>query len=312
MDLKFKLALLSMALLGMRHGFDYDHIAAISDLTSLRPGMRQALRLGFDYVLGHAFMVALLGGMAILLHRSLPGGIDRWTGRVMGATLIGLGAIVFHQLARRRSGSPESETASEATPRVATRVTLLVNGVLWLAWRMQRLWGGRRNQPVTAFADGFGHSSAFLVGIVHGVGAETPSQLLVFLLAAGLGSAARGLIGLGVFILGLVLMNGLMCALAVKLLAAAGRKVWLPVITGFTAAYSIAVGCVFLFGLSLPTPWSKSPAAVVGPAERQGVIHRTAGPPASGWTAPVAGRAGIGAVTVARRTEQGRGPTGPA
>ena len=29
------LALLSAAVLGLRHGFDYDHIAAISDITSV-------------------------------------------------------------------------------------------------------------------------------------------------------------------------------------------------------------------------------------------------------------------------------------
>ncbi len=52
----------------------------------------------------------------------------------------------------------------------------------------------------------------FLIGAIHGVAAETPSQLLIFLLAANLGGAALGLTGLGVFLAGLITMNLLMTA----------------------------------------------------------------------------------------------------
>ena len=59
-------------MLGFRHGFDYDHIAAISDITSVQQKTSSAMRLGLLYALGHATMVALLGGIVILFQLSLP------------------------------------------------------------------------------------------------------------------------------------------------------------------------------------------------------------------------------------------------
>jgi len=61
MSAQLQLALLSCALLGLRHGFDYDHLAAISDITSVQRGWREGMRLGLLYALGHALTVALLG-----------------------------------------------------------------------------------------------------------------------------------------------------------------------------------------------------------------------------------------------------------
>ncbi|HEY4049459.1 MAG TPA: hypothetical protein VGM27_21560 [Acidobacteriaceae bacterium] len=48
------LAFVSAGILGFRHGFDYDHIAAISDITSMEPLPGMAMRIGFVYILGHA------------------------------------------------------------------------------------------------------------------------------------------------------------------------------------------------------------------------------------------------------------------
>jgi len=44
MTTQLQLALLSCALLGLRHGFDYDHLAAISDITGWVCSMRSATR----------------------------------------------------------------------------------------------------------------------------------------------------------------------------------------------------------------------------------------------------------------------------
>ena len=46
-----QLALLSAALMGFRHGFDYDHIAAITDITSVQVNPKRAMRLGLLYAL---------------------------------------------------------------------------------------------------------------------------------------------------------------------------------------------------------------------------------------------------------------------
>ena len=41
-----RLALLSAAVLGFRHGLDYDHIAAITDISSVQLKARDAMRYG--------------------------------------------------------------------------------------------------------------------------------------------------------------------------------------------------------------------------------------------------------------------------
>jgi high-affinity nickel-transport protein len=123
------------------------------------------------------------------------------------------------------------------------------------------------------FKDGYGTSSTFLVGVIHGLGAETPTQILLFLMAANLGGTGAGLLGLLMFIVGLLLMNTLMCAVAAGLFSADKVLAWLSPggsqnpfsrtlssvltavsanalrgLTLLTSAYSIVVGVIFLLG----------------------------------------------------------------
>ena len=93
-----QLALLSAAILGFRHGFDYDHIAAISDITSVQTNRWRGMRLGLLYALGHAAMVAVLGSAVIVFQLSLPQGIDRIAERLVGLTLLVLGVYVLGSL----------------------------------------------------------------------------------------------------------------------------------------------------------------------------------------------------------------------
>ena len=90
-----QLALLSAAILGFRHGFDYDHIAAISDITSVQTSRWRGMRLGLLYALGHAAMVAVLGSAVIVFQLSLPQGIDRIAERLVGLTLLVWGSMFW-------------------------------------------------------------------------------------------------------------------------------------------------------------------------------------------------------------------------
>ncbi len=67
--LALELALASAALLGFRHGFDYDHVAAITDIASVEKSPRQAMKMGLLYAAGHAATVAALGTAVILVQR---------------------------------------------------------------------------------------------------------------------------------------------------------------------------------------------------------------------------------------------------
>jgi high-affinity nickel-transport protein len=242
--LALNLALASAALLGFRHGFDYDHVAAITDITSVQSSGRGAMKMGLMYALGHAATVAALGLLVIAFQFSLPEGIDSFMERIVGITLLMLGAYVLWTTLFR----PHEHTHDDA-PR--TRMVLLINGVLWCVWRVRQALS---STPVTRqriFGDGLGKAPSFVVGVIHGLGAETPSQLLLFLLAANLGGLAKGLLGLGMFIVGMLMMNTIMCATAAGVFRVSVHRThafqW---IAGLGAAYSIVVGAIFLAGTS--------------------------------------------------------------
>jgi hypothetical protein len=274
-----RLALLSAGVLGFRHGLDYDHIAAITDISSVQLKARDAMRYGLLYVAGHATTVAILGSAAVVFRIALPPASDRWAERLVGITLLVLGLYVlgtfFHP-----SGHPSTGPSTHNHARPRTRITLLINGALWIYWRLSRIFGGTRVEAPQVFKDGYGSRSTFLVGVIHGLGAETPTQILLFLMAANLGGTGAGLLGLLMFIVGLLVMNTLMCGAAAGLFSADKVLIWLspkegsgnivsrglssvltalsanalPGLTLLTSAYSIVVGAIFLLGSAAKLP----------------------------------------------------------
>ena len=244
-----ELALASCLLLGFRHGFDYDHLAAITDITSVQRGWREGMRLGLLYALGHALTVAILGIGVILLHLSLPQHLDAVGERLVGATLIVLAIYVFLSMWRRR-GHLTDGAHSHSHTVARSRIALLISGIRYAWWRVRRLANPTLLRP-DPFAFRYDRGSVFTVGIIHGLGAETPSQLLLFLLAANLGGTSRGLLGLLAFIFGLLVMNTLMTAGASGIFARSTARPRLQAaVTSLTAAYSLAIGTIFFFGLS--------------------------------------------------------------
>jgi len=243
MQVTLGIALASTAALGLRHGFDYDHIAAISDITSVEPRASRSMRLGLLYALGHAVTVALLGGAVIFGRLALPPALNQWAERFIGTTLIVLAFYVcFTLVSKKHSHNPKS------------RIALLVSGCRWLIWRVSSFFGKKVERP-SSFRWSYNRKSVFLIGVAHGLGAETPTQLSLFLLAANLGGAGKGLLGLGMFIVGLLAMNTLMTASATGVFRTSARRPLLNLwISGLTAAYSFAIGVVFLFGASSTLP----------------------------------------------------------
>ncbi len=249
MHWKLEAALAACLVLGLRHGFDYDHLAAISDIAAVQTTRLRALRLGLLYAIGHALTVVLLGVAVIQLHLPLPAWLDQVTERLIGATLILLGIAVVAGLLHPHSHSN----------RVPSRLAAGVNLARNLGWRFLRLIEPDRQRPAV-FAWNYNGRSVFLIGMLHGIGAETPSQLMLFLLASRLGGPAEGMLGLTAFAVGLVAMNGLMTASLTGVFGpnsgqrgSVGRIVQQSLIW-LGAAYSCGIGLVFLMGWSSALP----------------------------------------------------------
>jgi high-affinity nickel permease len=233
------LALASTAALGFRHGFDYDHIAAISDITTVEPRLARSMKLGMLYALGHALTVVLLGIAVIFGRFQLSSRLNPWGERFVGCTLIALAIYVgFSMFSKKHSHNPRS------------RIVLVISGCRWLIWRLSSLLGGRHERP-DSLRWSYNRKSVFLIGIAHGIGAETPTQLSLFLVAADLGGIGKGLLGLAMFAIGLLVMNTLMTASATGLYGASSCRprlnLWL---SGLTAVYSFGIGVIFLLGTS--------------------------------------------------------------
>jgi high-affinity nickel-transport protein len=242
-DWKLDAALGSCLLLGLRHGFDYDHLAAISDITAVQRSWRSGLRLGMTYALGHAFTVAALGIAVLQLHMGLPKGLDHWTERLIGLTLIVLGIGVVAGILRK-------DAHGHRHSRIESRLAIAVNGILWLAWVVHRLWKPDAPKP-ERFQWMYTGKSVFAIGMLHGVGAETPSQLALFFLTANLGGTSRGILGLAAFSIGLVAMNALMTASMGGAFSAGGHHPRIYHAIAWTgAAYSCIIGIIFLSGIS--------------------------------------------------------------
>lgn len=235
--------------LGCRHGFDWDHVSAITDLTAaaatepdergLTGGRHPRLGLPFWYCMGHGSVIALLGLAAGVLGLRLPGAVDRVFESVVGATLVLLGIFVLWQLGRDRGGY-----------RYSGRIRLLV-GVVRRAWAR----GRRRGRGPAGPLDDLSSRSAFAVGVLHGSGAETPTQVVLFASAATAGSRAAAALLLLSFVAGMILADlGIAASWLAGLLgtrSAPRAQIALGALTGIS---SLAVGSLFLVGRSAALP----------------------------------------------------------
>ena len=271
---------------GFRHGIDWDHIAALTDITGSQEDGRRSMVLATKYALGHGLVVLALGVAAITLAERLPSSVDSTMERIVGATLLLLGVYVIVSLLRRGRDF-----------RMRSRWMLVFSGVRrgirWVrgphqpevvvithdhahdraephpdAHRVDAVVGGGRALPLehrhghrhiaTVPDDPFinyGKPTAFGVGMIHGVGAETPTQVLLFLAAAGAGGTTEGLVLLACFLVGLLTSNSLIAFASTFGFLSASRnwRVYLGV-SLVTAVFSLVIGLVFLSGHATVLP----------------------------------------------------------
>ncbi len=277
------LALIGLGfVLGLRHGIDWDHIAAITDITSSavtnkeaeaegqmlaataggagismgfplvgQPSKwretRQGLFLATMYALGHASLVVLLGVLAIWLGAILPAWIDPVMERIVGVTLLVLGIYIFYSLWRY---------GRSFQLRSRWMLVFILIGRGW-AWVKHKLGG----HPLEHHHDHaqdvaqYGWKAAFGIGVIHGVGAETGSQALLLASAAGATTAFTGTIMLMAFTTGLLVSNTLVAIFSLVSFVSTSTKRNVYVVIGILAGiFSLVVGIFFLTGMGSELP----------------------------------------------------------
>jgi high-affinity nickel-transport protein len=235
---------------GFRHGIDWDHIAALSDITSSQETPRQSMWFATLYALGHALVVFVLGFAAIAFAQRLPAGIDGLMERFVGATLVILGCYVVYALARHGREF-----------RMRSRWMLMFGGVRrGLQWIRARhvVHHHEHHHFASSSSDPFENyapCTAFSVGMLHGVGAETPSQILIFVTAAGAGGRGTGLLLLVAFLVGLLSSNSTVALAGMFGFLGASRNFGVYVaVSSVTALFSIVIGSIFVLGSAALLP----------------------------------------------------------
>jgi high-affinity nickel-transport protein len=291
--------LLTGLLLGIRHGIDWDHIAAITDITSTtaaagmaeaaheaqhesipgphhthggdteirvhdagpgaavaspaiasRPsvgpihivsGQGEAIRLGTLYALGHGVGVIALGLAAIAFGALLPDWLDPIMGRIVGFTLVALGLWVLYSVYRYASAGERFRLRSR---------WMLVFDAIRHGWRLlqARIHGHEHVEPLEMSS--YGKGTSFGVGMIHGIGAETGTQVLLIAAVGGASSAGLGVPMLFAFVLGLLISNfAIVVISSVGFVSSQSREQIYVVIGAVAGLFSLFVGTIFLFGL---------------------------------------------------------------
>jgi len=259
------IVLLTTFLYGFRHGIDWDHVAAITDITSTAgagrkertrgtgqaterqpTGSRAVLFLSTMYVLGHAAMVVALGSAALLAQTLLPSWVDPILERVVGITLLLLAAWVFYSLIQYLRGRGDFQLRS--------RWMLVFSGVAYLWHRFHEWLEGRAHEHKHHLMR-YSPVSAFVVGIIHGIGAETGSQVLLIAAVGGTSGPESGMLLMASFVTGLILSNSLIAVVTAAgfLGARSQREIYIGV--GVAAGvFSLVVGLYFLTGRAESLP----------------------------------------------------------
>ncbi len=280
--------------LGLRHGVDWDHLAAVSDLASGQ-GPRRARALGMLYFVGHAAAVLALGLVVVAAGGHLPDRVDAVMERLVGVTLVMLGFFVavdllrngagarprsrwtlvlaaIRRLRRRRRPAPETtviehdhahrvdEVHGHDLTHVHSRVPVGAGAVaqeIDAVGPADRQLHRHPHRHVLVLPEDplptVSGRGAFAIGMLHGVGVETPTQILVLVGAAGAG-VVTGVSVLLAFVAGLWCTNAVRVVGAAAGLAGSRHRRLRVALTATVAGLSLALGAVLLLGQGAALP----------------------------------------------------------
>lgn len=242
--------------LGLRHGLDFDHLMAIADLVCSRcsssgaasPSLLQAekiasYRLAIFYCVGHAIVVCAFGLAAMSFRTMLPAWIDVVMEKIVGLTLIGLGVWML-------SSASRVNLSHETGPR--SRGMLILTAISGILSRCRAAISFRQSgKPANDSAIVCDWRCALAIGAIHGVGAETGTQVLLICALPGSSGFSSALLMLAGFILGMLISTiGLAFLFSEGYYFVLMKKSSLIIVSYTVALMSIFSGCLFVFGRS--------------------------------------------------------------
>lgn len=89
-------------LIGIRHAFEPDHLAAVTAMATGKTSLRQTLRQGAVWGLGHTTTLFLVCGAVIYMETAISDFAARMMEAAVGVLLVGLGAEVIRRMIRDR------------------------------------------------------------------------------------------------------------------------------------------------------------------------------------------------------------------
>lgn len=171
-------------LMGVRHAFEADHLAAVASLATRSRSLRSGLLQGTAWGLGHTLTLLTVGGACLLLGRAIPEGWASGLEALVGVMLLALGVDVLRRSRRER---------------VHVHVHQHADGM--------RHWHAHRHAPAAAHDPGrheHPHPArlplrAIAVGLVHGLAGSAALFLLTLqtVPSVGQGLAYIALFGVG-------------------------------------------------------------------------------------------------------------------
>lgn len=176
--------------LGMQHALEADHIAAVSSIAARRSQVRDIVRHGLTWGLGHTITLFLFAGVALVLGRAIPEHLERALETAVGIMLVGLGAHVLWRLWRDRvhfhqhahvDGTQHIHVHAHASEQVPHATSTHAHG-----------HGFRWRSLLVGLMHGMAGSAALLVLTVSQ--AKDPAEGVLYVLLFGVGS----MIGMGV------------------------------------------------------------------------------------------------------------------
>lgn len=216
-------------LLGLRHAFDADHLAAVSTVLAQRPSLRASGAVGLWWGIGHTLTLLIVGSVVLVLGIHIPPEFELIAESGVGVLLIVLGGTLAVKLYRERWHLHSHRHDGDAHVHLHSHQRQDDH--------RHRHWMADSVRPLCiGMAHGLAGSAALMLIILATTQELGPGLLSIAVF--GVGSIA------GMMAIGLTISLPLVCSLSIS------RPLFLG-LQGFAGAASVGVGVWMLVKLAL-------------------------------------------------------------